>query len=279
MLRIAVVSGKGGVGKTTVAANLAAAIAPCTLYDCDVEEPNAHHYLPFDSQACASATVLRPVVDEDRCTHCGACSAFCRHRALAVLPSSVLLFAHNCVSCGGCAMVCPEAAIAEVPVPIGTLRHGTSGSVTLVQGSLSVGEARAPPLIKVVKQEDGPGPALLDAPPGSSCPAVETLKGCDYAILVTEPTSFAFHDLTAIADVVSESGIPHGVLINRDGAPCPELHAFLSRRGIPLLGSLPMSRDIARIGSEGGLLVRSDPAVWVPFFASIYETVRRQVGK
>jgi len=204
---IAVASGKGGTGKTTVAANLVRACGTdVALLDCDVEEPNAHLFIKGES--CGEPEIVSipvPEVDEALCDGCGECSRFCAYKALAVLNRRVLVFPEMCHGCGGCTRVCPKGAIREVPRRIGVVETIASGKVTLIQGRLDVGVAMAPPLIRAVKAHiPKTGDAVLDAPPGTSCPVIATLRETDRVVLVTEPTPFGLNDLRLAVAAVRE---------------------------------------------------------------------------
>jgi MinD superfamily P-loop ATPase len=260
-MMVAVASGKGGVGKTTVAVNLARTAAmPVQLLDCDVEEPNAHLFLPGTPAGEETVYVRVPVVDASRCDGCGECGRFCEYHAIVALGNTPLIFPEMCHGCGGCARVCPRQAIQETDRRIGIIRKTQAGDILLVQGCLDVGVAMAPPLIRAVKARiTGDRPVVLDAPPGTACPVVATLRGADYAVLVTEPTPFGLHDLTLVMDTARELGVPFGVVVNRMGIGDDRVQAFCRPRGIPILLELPEDRRIADVCSTGGLLVEALP--------------------
>jgi MinD superfamily P-loop ATPase len=189
-----------------------------------------------------------------------------------------LVFPHNCNGCGGCSLVCPESAITEQFRDIGTIQEGCYRGVRLVQGLLNIGEARAPPVIRRVKQRAGPDEVcIIDAPPGSSCPVVEAMEGADYAIIVTESSSYALHDMAAIVSVIRKMGIPCGAVINKHVSGRDEVERYLEREGIPVLATIPLTREIAELCSNGGLLM--DHGVrWNEVFSSIYAQVQERVS-
>jgi len=260
-MRVAIASGKGGTGKTTVAVNLAWLYdGPVRLLDCDVEEPNAHLFLKGELTRREVAELPVPVVDPSRCDGCGACGRLCQYHAIVSFGTTPLLFAELCHSCGGCALVCPRQAIREEGRRIGEIEYRLAGSVTLVTGRLDVGVAMAPPLIRAVKSRpDSDGLTLLDAPPGTSCPVIATLKDADGVVLVTEPTPFGLHDLTLAVDMVRELGLPFGVVINRSGAGDDRVHQYCQRENVPILAEIPDDRRIAETYSRGELIVESQP--------------------
>lgn len=251
-MRVAVASGKGGTGKTTVAVNLALSLENVHLFDCDVEEPNVHTLLHPQQIESEPVTVPTPVVNQEKCTLCGECGKFCQFNAIFVGKTKVMVYDEICHSCGGCALVCPEKAIREVEREIGALNSGISGEVKLTYGSLNIGEPMAVPLIKAVKAKaKGKGIEILDAPPGTSCTVIETMQECDYVILVTEPTPFGLHDLSMTVNVIDKLGVPYGIIINRAGIGTYETESYLEGKNIPILMEIPFDRRIAELYSKG----------------------------
>lgn len=276
---IAVASGKGGTGKTTIAVNLALNMDTVQLVDCDVEEPNINIFLKATLDSHEEVTVDTPDVDRKKCYYCGKCADFCRYHALAVVPNKVLVFPELCHSCGGCALVCPREAIGWKKRTIGVIDHGVRGSVDFYQGVLNVGEAMAVPLLRSLKKKiDTTKQVILDAPPGTACPVIETIRGSDYCILVTEPTLFGFHDLKLMVDVVRHTAIPFGVVINRDGIGNQIVEEYCQTENIPILLKIPQSDDIAHLYSEGIPFIEK-MANWRPQFNSLIQHISAEVSR
>ncbi|RLI40771.1 (4Fe-4S)-binding protein [Candidatus Bathyarchaeota archaeon] len=276
---VAVASGKGGTGKTTVAVNLALSIGNVQFLDCDVEEPNAHLLLHPKVSRREPVYIPVPVVNEQLCDYCGKCSEFCEYNAIFVSSNKILIFPELCHSCGGCAIVCPKKAISGEQHKIGTLNFGSSGDVELVYGELEVGEPLAVPVIKAVKKQMKPdGNVVLDSPPGTSCPVIETVKGSDYCVLVTEPTPFGLHDLKITVEVLENMGIPFGVVVNRAGIGDKKVYEYCRENDIPVLLEIPYQRDIAEFYSRGVPFSLEIPE-WKEKFRTLFERIKESVGK
>jgi MinD superfamily P-loop ATPase len=265
-MKIAIASGKGGTGKTTVATNLA--FRACqegrtvAYLDCDVEEPNGHIFLHPEIENERPIEKLVPEVDPSRCTHCGRCAAVCRYGAIASLPKQTMVFAELCHSCGGCMLACPAQAIHEKPRTIGRLRVGQSGEMRFLEGLLNVGEAMSPPAIRAVKSAAPPADlTILDAPPGTSCPVIETIRDCDRVVLVTEPTPFGLHDLTLAVEMVRAMKVPFGVVINRADVGDSRVREYCDQNRIPVLAEIPDDRAVAEAYSRGQMISQAVPAM------------------
>jgi len=266
-MRIAVASGKGGTGKTTVAVNLAYLAAKSgrsVVYaDCDVEEPNGHLFLKPTFAQELSIERLVPVVDRGRCTLCGRCSEICRFGAIACVGKSVLVFAELCHACGGCQLACPEDALREVPRAIGRLRLGSSDGVRFVDGVLNVGEAMSPPAIRAVKAAlpADAGLVILDCPPGTSCPVIESVREADLVLLVTEPTPFGLCDLALAVEMIRALRLRFAVVVNRADAGDREVWQYCQRQGIAIMAELPDDRAVAEAYSRGELAAAVVPSL------------------
>jgi MinD superfamily P-loop ATPase len=279
---ISVASGKGGTGKTLVATSLALSLKDrysVQLLDCDVEEPNDHIFLKPVFTGEKAVCIPVPKIDEQKCTHCGKCQEVCAYHAVMVLPKSVLVFPHLCHGCGACSYLCPEKAITEEGKEIGVVGTGHAGGIAFVQGKLNVGEAMPTPIIREVKKQVDPESiAIIDVPPGTSCPVVEAVKGSDFCLLVTEPTPFGLNDFVLAAETVKKLDVPCGVIINRAGADSRKLDEFCSREGIPVLLSIPLNTEIARLYSRGITLAEGLPE-WHNNFATLFDRIRERVDE
>lgn len=284
-MNIAIASGKGGTGKTTVAVNLAVHLSrkgvPVTFVDCDVEEPNAHFFLGIAPGERRTETVPVPEIDEDACLgeSCKRCVELCRFKALICMAGTVLAFPELCHGCGLCELACPAQAIRPGSREIGESSIGRKDGITYHQGLLRIGEAMAPPLIKAVKARAARGGlTLLDCPPGASCPVVTSMQGADYAVLVAEPTPFGLHDLDIAVRLLRELGIPFGVVLNRAGMGDDRVEQYLEREDIPLLGALPHERAAAEAYSSGKLLIDAIPG-FAERLAAIEAAMESQIGE
>lgn len=258
-MRIAVASGKGGTGKTTVAVNLAwvASQSGRTVgyIDCDVEEPNGALFLKPRITKTTPVKVSVPCVNSQLCKGCGRCSQLCQYSAIVLIGGNVLVFPELCHSCGGCWLVCPTAAITESFRETGQVEVGEAGGICFVGGLLNIGETISPPVIRATKGA-APGVDLLvvDSPPGTSCPVIEAVRGVDYVLLVTEPTPFGLHDLKLTVEMLRAIKIPFGAVINRADVGDQETEDYCAQEGIELLASIPDDRHIAETYSRGEMI-------------------------
>ncbi len=276
---ISVASGKGGTGKTTVSTNLALSISNVQFFDCDVEEPNANIFINAKIKEHEDVTVNIPVINEDKCDYCGKCSDFCAYNALAVVPKKVLVFPELCHSCGGCEIVCPREAIGWNERIVGIVEHGETGDIDFYHGLLNIGEIQAIPVIKALKRKiDKSKNVIIDVPPGTSCPVIESIGGSDFCILVTEPTPFGLHDLKLAVEVVKHLDIPFGVIINRDGIGDDKVEIYCDKEDIPILIKIPEDKKIANLYSRGISLVEKN-SEWHEMFGQVFDRIIREVEK
>ena len=293
-MRIVFASGKGGAGKTTVTASLAALWPrPVVAVDCDVEAPNLHLFLSPELPTRRAVTLDVPLLIPGKCTACGACKDICQYRAIARFGKKVLIFPDMCHGCGGCFAVCREGALDTAKRELGVLEEGffTAAGIKrpFIMGRTRIGEAMTPPLLRELlttldtmlteNNED----ALLDSPPGVSCPAMTVAGRADMVVLVAEPTPFGFHDFKLAHAAFSRSGARLGVVMNRsgmdgNGAGDAELRAWCAERQLPLLAELPFDRAAAEQYAGGGLIAGTSPA-WEARFRALAESILREAGQ
>lgn len=276
---IAIASGKGGTGKTTVATNLAVVAGRTgknvTYLDCDVEEPNGHIFLKPEIKNTATVSTPVPSVDEDKCTACGKCRDICQYSAIILLKDTVLTFPNLCHGCGGCMMVCPTCAITETGREIGVTEEGTASGVRFVHGKLRIGEAMSPPLIRRVKDLiPNDGTSIIDSPPGTSCPVIQSVKGSDYVILVTEPTPFGLNDLKLTVEMLRVLKLPFGVVVNRADMGDRAVFDYCINESVEVLAEIPDDRRIAEAYSRGFLAVEALPEYQAKF-SKLLQLIRK----
>lgn len=263
MVIVAVASGKGGTGKTTIATNLALSLADesdVQLLDCDTEEPNAHLFLAPEFSGTEEVHVKIPTIDEEKCIACGRCTKVCAFHAIALMGTKVVTFPELCHGCGGCQLVCPTGAIGETNKKIGVVQSGDAGKIGFALGKLEVGSPLAPMVVKAVRRHTNKqGRVIIDAPPGTSCPVVSALTDVDYCLLVTEPTPFGLNDLKLAVEMVRSLHIPFGVIINRSDYADSYIEEYCSSQGIPVLLKIPFDRKIAALYARGSCLVQEYP--------------------
>jgi len=275
---IAVASGKGGTGKTTVAVNMALSLENVQLLDCDVEEPNVHLLLNPQIDEVKPVYTLTPKVNEELCDHCGECAKFCEYNALFVGSNKVLVFPELCHGCGGCIIICPKHAISEKKRQIGTVKIGSAANIEIVYGELKVGEPMPVPVIKEVKKHvDKRKTVIIDSPPGTSCPVIESVYKSDYCVLVAEPTPFGLHDLKMTVEVLEEIKVPFGVVVNRAGIGDKKVYKYCEEKSIPVLFEIPFERKIAELYSRGIPFTLEMPK-WKERFRQLLNEIRRRVN-
>ena len=280
-MQIAVASGKGGTGKTTVATNLAAVLAEAgqevTYADCDVEEPDGHLFLRPEIEGTISVGVPVPVVDERLCTLCGKCAEVCAYGALVCL-GRVVTFPDLCHGCGGCALVCPSGAIRETRREVGVVEEGRADGIRFIQGRLNVGRPISPPLIRAVKRRlPAQGVQIVDSPPGTACPAIHSVRGANYVLLVAEPTPFGLNDLQLTVEMLRDLGLPFGAVINRADTGDDGVCGYCHREGIDILLEIPDDRRVAEAYSRGQLASAVLPA-YRGHFLGLFNRVKERVS-
>jgi len=276
---IAIASGKGGTGKTSVSVSLAKALAEAndkvTLLDCDVEEPNAHLLLECSRISETDFSVKIPSLDISRCSGCGKCAAICEFNCIAVVKERAVIFADLCHSCGGCSLVCPEKCISEIESKTGVITEYSSGKLHLVQGILDIGKAMSPPLIREVKKNTESEIVIIDCPPGTSCPMVTAVGNADYVILVTEPTPFGLHDMTLAVNTLRKMKMNFGVVINRSDSGDECVENYCRKENIEVIMKIRESIDVARAYSKGIPLYDALPEIKQDFISASKTIVNR----
>jgi len=277
---ISIASEKRGTGKATIATNLAVALAPdVKLLDCDVEEPNDHIFIRPEITHTERVSLKVPQVDMSKCSLCGRCQEICQFQAIVVVGKTALTFHELCHSCGGCVEVCPEDAITEIDREMGIFESGSRNGLEFGHARLFVGQVMAVPLIERVKADVEPDKLnIIDAPPGTSCPVISSVKNTDFVILVTEPTPFGLNDLRLAVGMVKILNIPHGIIINRSDLGDRKVEEYANEENIPILMEIPFSRQIAETYSQGKLLVEELPD-WREKFIHLYEEIKDYVRK
>ncbi len=274
-MKIAVLSGKGGTGKTLVSVNLASVAGSAAYYDCDVEEPNGHLFFkPQDVQE-EIINVISPEVDADLCDGCRKCSDFCKFNAIASIQDKAVVFPDVCHPCGGCMLVCPQHAITETQRPIGKIMRGSSGDVTVTSGMLNMGEESGVPIIRAMLQDMKANPndmTLIDCPPGSACVVMESIIDADYCVLVAEPTVFGVHNLAMVHELVQIFHKPYGVVLNKcfDGENPAEV--YCKEHQVPVLGKIPFDQELGHLNSNSEIVSRVSDK-----YKTIFEEVLKQV--
>jgi MinD superfamily P-loop ATPase len=269
-LNIAVLSGKGGTGKTTISTNLSVVIG-ANYIDCDVEEPNGFIFLNPSKIKSQEVKVDYPVVDRSKCTLCGDCEKVCQFNALVKTKKEVMLFEKLCHGCRACGIVCKPGALTFGKRSIGTIEEGQFGKIVCKRGILNIGEPMAVPVIKELLKNLPAGINLIDCAPGTSCNVVSSLQYAYGAILVTEPSSFGLHDLKMAVQVVKSFNLPFGVVINKYNPDDGRIQKYCEGENIQILGLIPYRREAAELYSSGKLMVE------LPEYKEIFEGIAKRL--
>lgn len=277
-MKIAVLSGKGGTGKTLVSVNLAAAAQEAFYIDCDVEEPNGHLFFKPENVTSEKVSIRIPYVNENLCTGCRKCVDFCKFNALAYIGTKLYIFEEVCHSCGGCVLLCPEKALSERDKIIGEIQKGVSDNVTVITGILNTGEASGIPIIKKLLEDKNEGKDItfIDCPPGSACIVMESVKDADYCILVAEPSLFGVHNLAMVYDLIKLFKKPHGAVLNKCLNGENPSEKFCIEKGIKILGKIPFDNELGTLNSNALISVR-EREKYRDMFSSLLQTVTKEV--
>lgn len=277
-IKIAVLSGKGGTGKTLLSVNLAAAAKQSTYIDCDVEEPNGHLFFKPKNITSEKISIKIPIADNKRCNACRKCVDFCKFNALAYIKNKLIVFDDVCHSCGGCALVCPQNAISEREKIIGEIQKGDGGNVRVLTGVLNIGEASGVPIIKqLLSNFEDKQITFIDCPPGSACVVMESIKDVDYCILAAEPTVFGAHNLDMVYQLVKLFKKPHGVVLNKCLEEDNPSEKFCIDNNIKLLGRIPFDSELGKLNSDALIAVRENNKYNI-MFSSLLENVIKEVS-
>lgn len=277
-MNIAVLSGKGGTGKTLVSVNLAAVANNSKYIDCDVEEPNGHLFLKPQNVIATDVTVKIPVVDDDLCNGCRICVDFCKFNALSYINDKLYVFEDLCHSCGGCVLLCPEKALTEKDVAIGKIERGNSEDVEVVTGILNPGEISGVPIIDEILKEDlKTGETnFIDCPPGTACTVMDSIKDADYCVLVAEPTLFGVHNLAMVYDLVKVFEKPHGVILNKCLNEENPAEQFCIENNIKILGKIAYDEELGTLNSNALIAVRESEK-YNKLFSDLLQNVAKEV--
>nr|WP_231968855.1 ATP-binding protein [Thermoanaerobacterium sp. RBIITD] len=260
-VKISVLSGKGGTGKTTVSVNFAKTIDNSVYVDCDVEEPNGYLFLKPIIHDEIPVNVIIPEINYDKCTLCGDCVKACRFGALSKLSKRILVFDHLCHSCGACFEMCPHNAITEKNKTIGNVRVGNAGNIEFIEGKLNTGEASGVPVLRRIDsmiKSNAWNIVIVDSPPGTSCSVIHSIEGSDICILVTEPTPYGLHDLDLAVKLLRLMNLPMAVIINKSGESDEIIEKYCSKQNIRILMKIPFKKEFAEAYSKGKLLIDFD---------------------
>ncbi len=276
-MRIAVLSGKGGTGKTFVSVNLAYAGGKAVYIDCDIEEPNGRLFLKPQVKEEEEVKVMVPTVDAKKCTGCRKCVDFCKFNALAYIKDKLLVFPELCHACKGCVLLCPEKALIETGRYIGHIEYGISEDIKVMTGILNTGEATGVPIIrKLLSDKLQDGTVIVDCPPGSACSVMESIKDADYCLMVAEPTMFGIHNLDMVYNLVKLFKKPHALVVNKDMGNKSLIEKYCSHNNIKIIASIPYDSELGLANSKGHV-VSAEYSHYLKLFRTILETIEKEV--
>lgn len=256
-MKIAVLSGKGGTGKTFVATNLARVAGESVYLDCDIEEPNGHLFLNGDVISTDNVSLPIPKVIDELCDGCKECVDFCRFNALAYVNNKVMVFDKICHSCGGCKIVCPQNAIYEKDKVIGHIEARRYKDTSVYTGKLIPGEESGTSIINSLFKKIKPSDStiIIDSPPGSACIVMDSIKDADFCLLVGEPSVFGSYNLKMVHELVTLYKKPHGAVLNKSSDGYNASKEYCEKNKIPIFTDIPFSKDLGKLNAEGKLVV------------------------
>lgn len=272
-MKIAILSGKGGTGKTFASVNLACVAQKSVYLDCDVEEPNGHLFFKPQNITKQETSVILPEIDNSKCDGCRKCVDFCKFNALAFVGGKVKVFEEICHSCLGCFLVCPQKAINQKSKPIGTVETGYFKDVKVVTGIMNEGQASGVPIIKdVLKESDDDCLTIIDCPPGSACTVMESIESADYCVIVAEPTIFGVHNFLMVYELVTLLNKPFGVIINKAYDTKNEMEELCNKNRIKIIRQIPYSNELAELTSMGKIATEENEE-----FKNMFEDILRKI--
>lgn len=277
-MKIAVLSGKGGTGKTFISVNLTYVAKTCDYIDCDVEEPNGYLYFKPEIINKEQVCVKIPYVDKDLCTLCRQCIEFCKFNALAHIKNRIFVFEEICHSCGGCTLLCPENAISEIDKGIGQIHEGVFNNSSIYTGILNTGEETGVAIIKRLlnKSKDRPY-TFIDCPPGSSCSVMESIKDADYCVLVAEPTLFGVHNFNMVYNLIKIFDKPFGAVLNKCLDEENPAENFCVKNNIKILCKIPFENELGKLNSNGEIASQKSEKYY-SIFSSLLKTINEEVN-
>jgi len=277
---VAILSGKGGTGKTFIATNLAASYQPSQYIDCDVEEPNGFLSLQPNITFHETVNVLVPKVDPQKCNGCRVCVNFCRYHALAYINNELMIFPDLCHHCGGCSYLCPQKALTEIPYPIGFIEGGVNDGVKMFSGTLNPGEISGIPIMQsLMEHMDKDIPiTFLDCPPGVACPVIECSESADYCLLVAEDSIFGLENFKLAYELTQKLHKPAGVVINKYNEKNSLILNYCEKENITVLATIPFDRLLARLLADSKVVIKESKK-YALLFKSLYHKIEEEITK
>lgn len=276
-MKIAVLSGKGGTGKTTISGNLFYSVPNSSIIDTDVEEPNQHIFLKPSIEKEMPIYTEFPVVDQEKCILCGKCEELCKYSAIIVGRKKVVIFDKSCHDCGGCKIVCKPRAITYEKREIGKIYKGKAYGKIVEYGKLNVGELSGVKIINKLKEiSDNEETLFIDCPPGTSCSTVAAVEDSNFAIIVVEPTPFGVSDMKMVVSMLRDMNKKFAVVINKAGLGDDEVYDYCEAEGLSIIGEIPFDREVAELYAKGEMAAEKLPKYKLEF-EKIFDRLRRMI--